>query len=55
MRNLKKMKIKRKITENYLIDEYLRISKIRGKEKREEELKALAILSEHVGEYIAVD
>ena len=48
------MKIKRKITEDYLIDEYHRISKIRSKEKREEELKALAVLSEHLGEYIAV-
>jgi len=55
MKSLKTMKIKRKITEDYLIDEYHRISKIRDKGKREGELKALAVLSEHVGEYIAVD
>jgi hypothetical protein len=45
-------KIKRIITEDFIIDEYHRISKIRSKEKREEEMKSLAVLSEHIGEYI---
>jgi len=55
MKKLKLRKIKRKITENYIIEEYQRVSKIRNREKREEELKALAVLSNHVGEYITTN
>ena len=55
MKKLKLRKIKRKITENYIIEEYQRVSKIRNREKREEELKALAVLSNHVGEYMTTN
>ena len=55
MKKLEIKKIKRKITENYLVEEYHRISKIRDRGRREGELKALAILSEHVGEYLVVN
>ena len=48
-------KVERKITEEFLLDEYNRISNIRNKEKREQEMKALAVLSEHVGEYLTIE
>ena len=52
MKKLKIRKIKRKITEEYIMEEYQRISRIRNRDKREGELKALAVLSDHVGEYM---
>ena len=52
MKKLKIRKIKRKITEEYIMEEYQRISRIRSRDKREGELKALAVLSDHVGEYM---
>ena len=55
MKNLEIRKIKRKITEDYIVEEYQRISKIRNKDKREEGLKALAVLSEHIGEYMTTN
>jgi uncharacterized protein (DUF488 family) len=55
MKKLKIRKVKRKITEDYIVEEYQRISKIRDRGRREEGLKALAVLSEHVGEYMTAD
>mgnify|MGYP003116714352 CR=1 FL=1 len=52
MKKIETRKVKRKITEEYIMEEYQRISRIRSKEKREEEMKALAVLSDHIGEYI---
>ena len=48
-------KIEREITEEFILEEYNRICNIRNKEKREEELKALAVLAEHVGEYLTIE
>ena len=55
MKKIKLRKIKRKITEEYIVEEYQRISRIRSRDKREEELKALAVLSDHVGEYMTAE
>ena len=55
MKKLKIRKIKRKITEEYIMEEYQRISRIRSRDKREGELKALAVLSDHVGEYMTTE
>jgi|TARA_B100000676_G_scaffold114691_1_gene114188 hypothetical protein len=48
-------KIEREITEEFILEEYNRICNIRNKEKREEELKALAVLAQHVGEYLTIE
>jgi len=48
-------KIEREITGEFILEEYNRICNIRDKQKREEELKALAVLAEHIGEYLTIE
>ena len=49
----KKLKIKQKITADYILDEYNRIKKIKDKEEREKELEALKVLAKNIGGYLA--
>ena len=38
MKKIETRKVKRKITEEYIMEEYQRISRIKSKEKREEDM-----------------
>lgn len=47
-----KRKIKQQITQDFILDEYERIKKIKSKKKRDEQLEVLKTLTENIGGYI---